>query len=335
MAYRSKSPPTLLLNDDDFGNTDSEGASSQETEKGSPNNNNLNTIDENLNDLLKTVSNIDDKQIEEKFGRVIGNPSRVKRQFVRKPGTDLGLPIRLTYYKNDSDDDNSGKSTFTKRFIYEYSSDSDIVLKKILQEVFYHNEFNKVHEECGFNMPKIISYGYVLNSDVPTGFIFYIKTSYVEAKPVTDKYSNLKKDEAKKECARIKERLYEINECLKKKGLYHNDLNNENVMIDDLDNIVLIDLGEAIFYDNTFRDDTKFREINENFCDTINSLSGGNRRGVTHKKKAHYKNRKSTKKYKRSKKYRASKKPKTKKNKSTNSKQSRRSKRSRNSRHRR
>ena len=28
MAYRSKSPPTLLLNDDDFGNTDSEGASS-------------------------------------------------------------------------------------------------------------------------------------------------------------------------------------------------------------------------------------------------------------------------------------------------------------------
>ena len=63
MAYRSKSPPTLLLNDDDFGNTDSEGASSQETEKGSPNNNNFNTIDENLNDLLKTVSNIDDKQI--------------------------------------------------------------------------------------------------------------------------------------------------------------------------------------------------------------------------------------------------------------------------------
>jgi len=106
-------------------------------------------------------------------------------------------------------------------------------------------------------------------------------------------------------------------------------------MIDDSDNIVLIDLGEAIFYDNTFRDDTKFREINENFCDTINSLSGGNRRGVTHKKKGHYKNRKSTKKYKRSKKYRASKKPKTKKNKSTNSKQSRRSKRSRNSRHRR
>lgn len=335
MAYRSKRPTTLLLNDD-FGYTDSEGASSPETEKDSPNNNNLNTIDENLNDLLKTVSNIDDKQIEENFGRIIGNPSRHKPQFVRKPGTDLGLPIRLKYYKNDSDDDNSGKATFTKCFIKAYPGDSDIVLKKILQEVFYHNEFNKVYEECGFKMPKIISYGYVLNSDVPNDFfIFYIKTSYIEAKSVTDKYSNLEKDEAKRECAKIKERLYKITDCLKKKGLYHNDVHRENVMIDDLNNIVIIDLGEAIFDDNKIRDDTNFHIVNENFCDTINSLSGGNRRGVTHKKKAHYKNHKSNKKYKRSKKYRASRKPKTKKNKSTNSKQSRRSKRSRNSRHRR
>ena len=318
MAYRSNSPPTLSWLNDDFGNTDSEGASSQDTSD-SPNNKTAHVYHETLNDILTTVTNIvGDEQIEEKFGRQIGH-GKIKQQFVQKPGSDKALGITLMYYKNESDGDYDDRSTFTKLFI-DNNDDlkSAVVLEKILQEVFYQKEFNKVHKECGFKMPEIINYGYVLNSDIPNEFIFYIKMSYVDSISVTNKYEDLVEDVDYNKCNIVQKRLVKIANCLEKNGLYHNDLHSDNVMIDNLGNIVIIDFGEA---SNSI---TLLDAVPLNFCHKIksNSLSGGNRHCITRKKKKHYKKRKSIKKHKRSKKYRASRKPKPKNTKTRSSRRS-------------
>jgi hypothetical protein len=308
MAYRSKSPPTLSIwTDDDLGQTDSEEASSQES-LDSPSNNSINTsYDDNLNNILESAKNVNFEDIETIFGVKISN-DKTKNQFVQRPGSDKALGVKLQYYTNNSDVNYNGQPTFTKVFIFNKNKDlmPDIVLEKILQEIFYHKQFYEVHEYCKFEMPELISYGYVTDSGDDSNYIFYIKMSLIEATSLTNKYIDESNEYANMKCTDVKGRLTVIAECLKEKGLYHNDLHSDNVMIDKLGNIVLIDFGEAS------DKETQIEFISPSFCDTLKTKSGGNKRRKISKKNIHRRKHNATNKCKRNNKNRLSKKVNTK-----------------------
>ena len=279
MAFRSKSPVQLDFSDIDDGdvgigngngngnngNSDSDGDAT-DIEENSPVSRYIidspivKTSNDTLNSLLGDVTNydnIDDDTFGKIFGQQIGD-GKIKQQFVqKKDGSGRGLGVRLEYYKNNNDADYGETASFTKMFIYskDLELEPSVVLEKILQEVFYHKEFSKVHEACGFEMPEILKYGFVtkrtdsyLDGDSDNDihhYVFYIKMSYVDSISVTNKYTDDVKDAANAKCNIIKTRVEKIGDCLEKKGLYHNDLHSDNVMIDKNGNILLIDFGEA------------------------------------------------------------------------------------------
>ena len=160
------------------------------------------------------------------------------------------MGIALYYFKNNAE------KTFTKAFVYNKYDEPDSVLAKILLEVYYHKIFYGLQESCKFKAPQLLEYGYVTNSesediedsdgnlktvDLSDKFMFYIKMELIQATQV----SELQGETSVSKCNEILDKLTVINNCLVDKGLYHNDLHEENVLFNEKGEIIIIDFGEA------------------------------------------------------------------------------------------
>ena len=223
------------LHDYDEGSTDSESA--------------LNTpiyIPEHLNKLQSSMNNyysISDGKFGSKF-----TDDKTKRQFTQRAEKSSALGVRLMYFKNNIE------NTFTKIFIYSkdaYLEPTNVFIK-ILSEVFYHIEFSKLQQTCGFKTPALIEYGIIehnndenLNINSDDYDMFYIKMEDVSAVPVTKLNELFNSNEVLDKCISIEKEIETIDMCLQKYNLHHNDLHTDNVMIDKDGNIIIIDFGES------------------------------------------------------------------------------------------
>ena len=173
----------------------------------------------------------------------------------------------MYYFKNEAE------NSFTKTFVYSKFDEPDTVLAKILSEVYYHKIFYGLQKSCNFKAPRLIEYGYVTNSesevvtdkngnsetiDLSNLFMFYIKMEIIHDTQV----SELQGDTSLSKCNEILDKLRVINNCLEDKGLYHNDLHEENVLFNKQGEIVIIDFGEAT---NTL---TEFSTL-DTFCSRL------------------------------------------------------------------
>jgi len=155
--------PKLSINtiDYDEGSTDTESNASTPTI----------TIPEHLRSLSSTMTNYANMS-DGDFGGPFLN--KTKRQFTQKTEKAFSLGVKLIYFKSQN------QETFTKMFIYSKDPqlEPDNVLIKILSEVYYHIEFSKLQDSCGFRVPKLLNYGFIdRNNDTsinigPNEFIF-------------------------------------------------------------------------------------------------------------------------------------------------------------------
>ena len=187
--------------------------------------------------LPNNITNINNIQ-EGNFGDMVAR--KRKSQFVARKNSTKSLGIELYFFENRAE------NTFTKTFIYSKYDDPQLVLVKILSEVYYHQKFYDLQDTCKFKAPKLIQYGYVENAnediDLSNLFMFYMKMERIDALQV----SKLTGDDAQEKCKEYRSKLIEINKCLQDNNLYHNDLHADNVMINrDGDIAVIIDFGEA------------------------------------------------------------------------------------------
>ena len=187
--------------------------------------------------LPNNITNINNIQ-DGNFGDMVAR--KRKPQFVARKNSTKPLGIELYFFENRAE------NTFTKTFVYSKYDDPQLVLVKILFEVYYHQKFYDLQDTCKFKAPKLIQYGYVENAnediDLSNLFMFYIKMERIDALQV----SKLTGDDAQEKCKEYRSKLVEINKCLQDNNLYHNDLHADNVMINrEGDIAVIIDFGEA------------------------------------------------------------------------------------------
>ena len=189
--------------------------------------------------LLRPNNITDIENVQEgNFGDMVA--VKTKPQFVARKNSTKSLGIKLYFFENKAE------NTFTKTFVYSKYDDPQLVLVKILFEVYYHQKFYDLQDTCKFKAPKLIQYGYVENAnediDLSNLFMFYMKMERIDALQV----SKLTGDDAQEKCKEYRSKLIEINKCLQDNNLYHNDLHADNVMINrDGDIAVIIDFGEA------------------------------------------------------------------------------------------
>lgn len=203
------------------------------------------------------------------FGNWVGGQSGVstKREFAARKNSARPLGISLYYFKNEAE------NSFTKTFVYSKSDEPDVVLAKILSEVYYHKIFYGLQKSCNFKAPQLMEYGYITNNeseivtdangqsetiDLSNSFMFYIKMEIIHDTQV----SELQGETSLSKCNEIRDKLRIINNCLEDKRLYHNDLHEKNVLFNKEGEIVIIDFGEAT---NTL---TKFNTLGK-FCSGI------------------------------------------------------------------
>lgn len=228
--------PKLSINtiDYDEGSTDTESNATTPTI----------TIPEHLRSLSSTMTNYANMS-DGDFGGPFLN--KTKRQFTQKTEKAFSLGVKLIYFKSQN------QGTFTKMFIYSKDPqlEPDNVLIKILSEVYYHIEFSKLQESCGFRVPKLLNYGFIdRNNDTsinigPNEFIFYIRMEDVDALPVTKLNELYNDNELLDKCIDIEKEVDRIDTCLQKYNLHHNDLHTDNVMISKKGEIIIIDFGES------------------------------------------------------------------------------------------
>ncbi len=114
-----------------------------------------------------------------------------------------------------------------------------INLAKILSEIYFHQEAQKdwLKTSCSYKTIQIKQYGFINTIKFKTFYILYEK--------LNEEYSMLMSKLNEPGCCEIVKKVEKINNCLKEKDLYHNDLGNpENIFVKD-DEIVIIDFGEA------------------------------------------------------------------------------------------
>jgi hypothetical protein len=230
--------PTLRIippsNDYDDGTTDSESASNTPI-----------IIPDHLKQLYSSMNNYT-MMTDGNFGRKFTD-DKTKRQFTQKVEKSSTLGVRLMYFTNKSE------NTFTKLFIYSKDPylEPNNVLIKILSEVYYHKEFSKLQDSCGFKVPMLLEYGFIeYNNDENLNinlseFMFYIKMEDVSAVPVTKLNELYNNSGLYDKCVSIEQEVNRIDACLQKYNLHHNDLHTDNVMIDTTGNIIIIDFGES------------------------------------------------------------------------------------------
>ena len=123
-----------------------------------------------------------------------------------------------------------------------------IIESEFVFEVYYQKKAHELNESCGFISPAVIDYGAFIDEY----YVYhYMIMDYI---PET----KLQKDE----CDAIKEKVALVDACLRKNGIFHNDLAARNVFSRD-SNPIIIDFGQALN-----------KERGEHFsleCDKINA----------------------------------------------------------------
>ena len=127
-----------------------------------------------------------------------------------------------------------------KEYMYITSMSRNSRIVKLFEEKFFKEIYlqmitKEIEKDCEVSIPSIIEFGKFKkkNKGVRENY-FYIIMDFIEGEnPV-----NLEN------CEELKTKVNAINECLKSKNIYHNDLNSGNVIIND-GTITLIDFGEA------------------------------------------------------------------------------------------
>jgi serine/threonine protein kinase len=191
----------------------------------------------------------------------------VKKQMTKEPSTDLintivnkcikhshntkesymyqGLKYENTvdYMKSFVCGSKYGENQWIKIYKTENASNyKPIIESEFIFEVYYQKKAHELNESCAFISPAVIDYGAFVNE----GSVYhYIIMDYI---PET----KLKKDE----CDAIKQNVEAVDTCLRKNGIYHNDLAARNVFNRN-GNPIIIDFGLAL---NKERD--KFFSLN-------------------------------------------------------------------------
>lgn len=183
--------------------------------------------------------------------------------YVNDKGDYYKSKIKLKYLTNQIE------SKFIKLFFMEViKEDTDtnkfnernISLPKILSEIYFQNQASQYEKKCQFETSEVYSYGFVIlpnifrlqyNSvDQSYKFvdtnkidydIFYIEYRYLSH--LTELKKLLTSDNCENEIREIKE----IDNCLQRNSIYHNDLSTPgNILINPQNNQkYIIDFGEA------------------------------------------------------------------------------------------
>ena len=173
------------------------------------------------------------------------SPSKTKREYAtfQMKNNQYTASCRFTYYTHDN--------CFTKVYIYDDDTKKNIVLAKILCEIYFQQhamEFNGP-SECNFLVPNIYSYGFIQSHQNKEQLVFYFTMEHVNATTIEKFKHTVPEDYAKYMISKAKS--IEIDDCLKCNGFYHNDLHSNNIMISNTDNkIYIIDYGESSKIEN-------------------------------------------------------------------------------------
>ena len=175
-------------------------------------------------------------EIKEK-GKVLNDKPHSRLFMV--DGERGGIIFKMKAYKYSKGNYPKG-NLLLKEYMYITSMSLDSPIVKLSEEKFFKEIYlqmitKEIEEECEVSIPSIIEFGKFEkynNGDLEN--YFFIIMDFIEGEnPV-----NLEK------CEELKTKVKAINECLKSKDIYHNDLNSGNVIIND-GTITLIDFGEA------------------------------------------------------------------------------------------
>jgi hypothetical protein len=153
----------------------------------------------------------------------------------RVDGLQGGLKFEMKTYKYPE-----GK-LLLKEYMYFTSLSRNSPIVKLFEEKFFKEIYlqmitKEIEEECEVSIPSIIEFGKFKkkNKGVLENY-FYIIMDFIEGEnPV-----NLEN------CENLRNKVDAINDCLKRKNIYHNDLNSGNAIIKKDGTITLIDFGEA------------------------------------------------------------------------------------------
>ena len=144
---------------------------------------------------------------------------------------------------------------FTKVYIYNDDFKKNIVLSKIIAEIYFQKFvtcFNSP-DKCDFAVPKIYNYGFISKHEFTDKIVFYFTMENTNAITL-DKVNSITLNNINNipiHVGGLKFRAMCINNCLKHRGFYHNDLHSNNVMINKVNNkMFIIDYGESSIYDN-------------------------------------------------------------------------------------
>jgi len=185
------------------------------------------------------------------------------------------------YETIDKPGDEDGEKCFIKVFIYDANEYQHVVEAKIVSEIYIQQKAEQIQKTKCTNLfvPKIFSYGFIQNYNEPKNSIYAdsrIKQNSYSDSPILDmptpkkkqtrysdsplanptlkKYFYIKMQKIDGEtmdkfqydtkCKGFVKKIDEINKCLQKNGIYHNDLNAGNIIIA-AGKITIIDFGEA------------------------------------------------------------------------------------------
>ena len=272
LLRRSEFKPINDESDDEFGAA-AAGASLSRSITPPPSNGLITKKGIKINkEIISELTNLPDFTI---FNQETTVSVKKKNQFT---SDDLGIPIEclFKFFKFNIDD---GIDRIIKLFIFK-KKDQVFVMEKILTEIYFQKKarslaLTKCKDSSStykFNVPEIISYGYIEqhsftdididsfpgtniaqtyynvypdksneaqvdDEENPDAIVFYIEMELVSGTPFII---------TKSKCRSDIQQLTNINQCLTRNGLFHNDYNTGNILIDDKENILhLIDYGEA------------------------------------------------------------------------------------------
>jgi len=171
-------------------------------------------------------------KIKERGALLHGEPHP---RLFREDGLRGGLKFTMKAYKYPE-----GK-LLLKEYMYFTSLPRNSPILKLFEEKFFKEIYlqmitKEIEKECEVSIPSIIEFGKFkkYKKGVRENY-FYIIMDFIEGE---DPF-NLKN------CEELREKVNAINDCLKRKNIYHNDLNSGNVIIKEDGTITLIDFGEA------------------------------------------------------------------------------------------
>jgi hypothetical protein len=144
--------------------------------------------------------------------------------FTESPARDDNIMKTLVYGIRYGDD----------KWIKIYKTDvayRTIIESEFIFEVYYQKKAHELNKSCEFISPAVIDYRAFVNE----GFVYhYIVMEYI---PET----KLNKDE----CDAIKDKVKNVDKCLRKNGIFHNDLATRNVFNRN-GKPIIIDFGQAL-----------------------------------------------------------------------------------------